>query len=133
MPQFSGHYRQRGSCFGALAAGIRRVALPLAKKFIWPAAKQIGRELSVQGALESVEVATKRKCAKQALKSTVAKTARIRIDGSLHLRIRRGRQAIIRRRQHLGKPRTYKKRSTKKKSFLENRSQEGVDWIFSLE
>ena len=38
MPHFSGHYRQRGSGFGALAAGIGRVALPLAKKFIWPAA-----------------------------------------------------------------------------------------------
>ena len=32
MPHFYGHYRQRGSGFGALAAGIGRVALPLAKK-----------------------------------------------------------------------------------------------------
>ena len=30
MPHFAGHYRQRGSGFGALAAGIGRVALPLA-------------------------------------------------------------------------------------------------------
>ena len=30
MPHFSGHYRQRGSGFGALAAGIGRVALLLA-------------------------------------------------------------------------------------------------------
>ena len=73
MPHFSGHYRQRGSGFGALAAGFGRVALPLARKFIWPAAKRIGRELLVQGAPELVEVATKRKSAKQALKSTVAK------------------------------------------------------------
>ena len=29
LPHFSGHYRQRGSGFGALAAGIGRVALPL--------------------------------------------------------------------------------------------------------
>ena len=36
MPHFSGHYRQIGSRFGALATGIGRVALPLARKFIWP-------------------------------------------------------------------------------------------------
>ena len=40
MPHFSGHYRQRGSGFGALAAGIGRVALPLARRVIWPAAKK---------------------------------------------------------------------------------------------
>ena len=114
MPHFSGHYRQRGSGFGALAAGIGRVALPLARRIIWPAAKRIGRELLVQGAPELVEVATKRKSAKQALKSTVAKTARKQIGGSLHSRITRGRQAIRRRRQHFAKPRQYKKRSTKK-------------------
>ena len=131
MPHFSGHYRQRGSGFGALAAGIGRVALPLARRIIWPAAKRIGRELLVQGAPELVEVATKRKSAKQALKSTVAKTARKHIGGSLHSRITRGRQVIKRRRQHFAKPRTYKKRFTKK-SFLENHSQEEVDWIFSL-
>ena len=34
MPHFSGHYRQRGSGFRALAAGIGRVALPLARKFL---------------------------------------------------------------------------------------------------
>ena len=48
MPHFSGPYRQRGSGFGALAMGIGRVALPLARKFIVPAAKRIGKELLVQ-------------------------------------------------------------------------------------
>ena len=61
IPHFFGPYRQRGSGFGALAAGIARVILPLARKIIWPAAKRIGRELLVQGAPELVEVATKRK------------------------------------------------------------------------
>ena len=55
MPYFSGHYRQRGSGFGALAASIGRVALPLARKIIWPAAKRNGRELLVQVAPELVE------------------------------------------------------------------------------
>ena len=113
MPFFSGHYRQRGSGLGALAAGIGRVALPLARRIIWPAAKRIGRELLVQGAPELVEVATKRKSAKQALKSTVAKTAGKQFGGSLHSCITRGRQVIKRRRQY-AKPQTYKKRSTKK-------------------
>ena len=58
MPHFSGHYRQRGSGFGALAAGIGRFALPLARKFILPAAKKIGRELLVQGAPELIDVVT---------------------------------------------------------------------------
>ena len=32
-PYFAGHYRQRGSGFGALAAGIGRAAIPIAKIF----------------------------------------------------------------------------------------------------
>ena len=55
-PYFSGHYRQRGSGFGALAAGIRRAALSIARKFLWPVAKKIGRELIVQTAPELVDV-----------------------------------------------------------------------------
>ena len=90
IPDFSGHYRQRGSGFGALAAGIGRVALPLARRFIWPAAKRIGRELLVQGAPEIAEFATKKKTAKQALKSTVAKTVKKQLGGSLHI----GRRVI---------------------------------------
>ena len=85
IPHFSGHYRQRGSGFGALAAGIGRVALPLARRFFWPAAKRIDRELLVQGAPEIAEFATKKKTAKQALKSTVAKTVKKQLGGSLHI------------------------------------------------
>ena len=76
MPYFSGHYRQRGSGFGALAAGIGRVALPLARKIIWPAAKRIGRELISQGAPELGDLVTKKQSAKQALRNTVRKTAK---------------------------------------------------------
>ena len=72
MPHFSGHYRQRRSGFGALAAGIGRVALPLSRRIIWPAAKRIRGELLVQGPPEIAEFATK-KTAKQALKIEVAK------------------------------------------------------------
>ena len=114
MPHFSGHYRQRGSGFGALAAGIGRVALPLARKFLWPAAKKIGRDLLVQGAPELVEVATKRKSAKQALKSTVAKTARKQIGGSLQSRIASGRKIIRRKRRQYTRPNQKQKIPTRR-------------------
>ena len=84
-PYFSGHYRQRGSGFGALAAGIGRAALPIARKFLWPVVKKIGRELIVQAAPELVEVVTK-KSPKQALKSTVQKTVRKQVGGSKRIR-----------------------------------------------
>ena len=63
----------------------------------------------MQGAPELVEAAIKQKSAKQALKSTVAKTARKQIGGFLQSRTTRGWQAIRRRRQHFAKPRPYKK------------------------
>ena len=70
-PHFSGHYRQRGSDFGALAASIVRAALPIARKFLWPVAKNIGRDIIVQATHKLVEVVTKKKSTKQAIKSTV--------------------------------------------------------------
>ena len=71
MPHFSGHYRERGSGFGALAMVIGRVALPLARKFMVPAAKRIGKELLVQAAPELIDVATRKKTSRQDLKNTV--------------------------------------------------------------
>ena len=74
LPHFSGPYRQRGSGFDALALGMGRVALPLTRKFVIPAAKKIRKELLLQAAPELIKVATKRKSPKQALKSAVRKT-----------------------------------------------------------
>ena len=74
MPHFSAYYRQRGSGFGALAFGIGRVALPLAWRFIVPAAKRKEKELLVQAAPESIDIATKKKTPKQALKNAVKST-----------------------------------------------------------
>ena len=76
----------------------------IARQLIWTAAKTIGRELVVQGAPELIEFATKKKSAKQALKSTVAKTVGKQIGGA----IQRGRKAIYRRRS---KKKAYKKQS----------------------
>ena len=81
LPHFSGHYRQRGSGFGALAAGIGRVAIPFARRFILPAAKKVGRELFMSAAPEQIDVAMKKKSPKQALKNTVSKTARKQLGG----------------------------------------------------
>ena len=57
-PYVSRHYRQRGSGFGDLEAGFGRAALPIARKFLWPVARKIGRELIVQAAPELVDVVT---------------------------------------------------------------------------
>ena len=64
-PYFSGHYRQRSSGFGAIATGIGRAALPIARNFPWPIAKKIGRELIVQAAPELVKRVPKKKSPKQ--------------------------------------------------------------------
>ena len=68
LPHFSGHYRQRGSGFGALAAGIGRVALPLARRFILPTAKRIGKELLKESVPEILDVVGSKKSPKQAFK-----------------------------------------------------------------
>lgn len=81
MPRFSGHYRQRGSGFGALAKGIGRVALPIAKKVLWPLAKRIGREFITQGTPELFEIAARTKTVKQGLKSAVKNTAKKQLGG----------------------------------------------------
>ncbi len=52
IPHFSGPIKQSGSGFGALVAGIGRVALPIIRKFILPTAKRVGREFLIQSALK---------------------------------------------------------------------------------
>ena len=88
-PYFSGHYRQQGIGFGALAAGIGRAQLPIARKFLWPVAKKIGRELIVQAAPDLVEVVTKKKSPKQGKKSIVQNTVRKQMVGSKTERMRK--------------------------------------------
>ena len=53
LPHLSGHYRQRGS-------GIGCAALPLARKFVLPAAKLIGKELLLQSVPELMDVIGKK-------------------------------------------------------------------------
>ena len=85
MPYFSGHYRQRGSGFGALAGGIGRIALPLARKYIIPAAKPVGKELQLQSVPELMNVVSK-KIAKASAEKHDIKYSQKANRGSLALR-----------------------------------------------
>ena len=66
-----------------------RTALPIARKFYWPVIKKIGREFIVQAAPGLVEVVTKKRSPKQAIKFTVQKTARKQVGGSESGRMRK--------------------------------------------
>ena len=100
LPHFSGHYRQRDSGFGTLAAGIGRVAIPFARQVILPAAKKLGRELLMSAAPELIDVAMKKKSPKQAMKNTVTKTARKQLGGGR--RRRKTPMNGLRRRRSVG-------------------------------
>ena len=101
LPYFSGHYRQRGSGFGALASGIGRIALPIARKIILPAAKRVGKELLLQSVPELMEVVSKKNSPKQALINTISNTVKKQTGGSLALRMRK-RQMNRRRSKRSG-------------------------------
>ena len=96
LPHFSGYSRQRGSGFGSLAAGVGRVAIPFAKKFLLPAVQSIGKELITQSIPELLDVATKKKSPKKAIKSAVRKTIKKQFGGS---RPRRKPKRTIRRKK----------------------------------
>ena len=81
LPHFTGYSRQRGSGIGSLAAGVGRVALPFAKKFLLPAVQSIGQELLANAIPEFVQVAKKKKSPKQAAKSAIKKTIKMQIGG----------------------------------------------------
>ena len=82
LPHFSGYYRKRGSGFGALATGIRRLALPLARRFILPTAKRIGKELLKQSVPVIVDVVGNRKSPRQAIKNKISETVKKHTGGS---------------------------------------------------
>lgn len=111
LPHFSGNYRQRGSGFGALAAGIGRFAIPLVRKVLFPAAKRIGKELLVQGAPEVVEVITKRKSPRKAVQATVRKTVKKQLGAGRPTVARRRRRRTSKRKISTSRKRTQRSRS----------------------
>ena len=89
LPHFSGHYRQRGSGFSALAAGIGCVALHLARRFILPTAKHTGKELLKQSVPEILDIVGNKNSPKQAIKNTISKTVKKQTGGSRRITSRR--------------------------------------------
>jgi len=86
---FSGPLRQHGAGFGALAAGIGRVAIPLitryvipaAKRYAIPAVKKVGRDFIRAALPELSAVLQGKKRGRTALKSVLKTTARKQLGG----------------------------------------------------
>ena len=120
LPHFSGYYRQRGSGFGALAAGIGRVALPLARRFILPTAKRIRKELLRQSVPELLDVVISKKSPKQALKNTISNTVKKQTGGS---RLRPQRKTIRSRSRKSPRKRLTKQKLVISKQRVPKRSR----------
>ena len=74
---FSGPGRQLGSgALGAIALRMGRVTLPLLKKYVFPVAKSIGKELSMQTIPELANIITKKKSVKRAIKDVGVRTVK---------------------------------------------------------
>ena len=56
LPYYKGIGRQRGRDSGALAQVIGRSAIPILRKFIFPAAKRVGADLLVFAVSEAADV-----------------------------------------------------------------------------
>jgi hypothetical protein len=114
---FSGPLRQRGAGFGALAAGIGRVALPLLRRYVAPVAKSVGRNLLQAAVPELASVIRGMKRGRAAIKSVLESTALKQLGGAK--RRRKGRQAPQRRR----KPTVRKKKTSRIKPVKKRRTK----------
>ena len=81
MPYYHGYARQRGHGIGSVALTMGRVALPLLKNYVLPAAKRIGRDLIEAAIPEVIDVIAGKTTAKSALKRTARKTATKQLGG----------------------------------------------------
>ena len=75
-PHFSSYSRQKGSGIGTLVAGIGRVAVPFARRVLWPTAKRIGTDFLMEAIPELASVASKKSTAKQSLKRAAKRTVK---------------------------------------------------------
>ena len=76
IPYYRGVGRQRGRGFGALAQVIGRTAIPFLRKYIVPAAKRMGVELSEFAVPETADSVIGRRKFKAAAKSMGSQTLR---------------------------------------------------------
>ena len=88
---------------------------------MWPVAKKIGRELFVQAAPEIVDVVTKKKSPKEALKSSVQKTVKKQVGGS-RARIGGFRGGNVYKKQKQSGPVKSRKIIQRKQPLLRSRS-----------
>ena len=123
LPHFSGHYRQRGSGIGSLAAGIGRAALPLAGRFLLPTAKRIGKELLKQSVPETLDVVGNKKSPRQAIKNTISKTVKKQTGGSRRITSCR-RKSIRAKPMNVGEKR--------RKTLSTHRAPKRCRWDFFL-
>ena len=81
LPYYRGIGRQRGRGFGALAQVIGRTAIPFLRKYIVPAAKRVGADLSEFAVPEVADVVSGKKNFKTAAKNVGRQTLRKQLGG----------------------------------------------------
>jgi hypothetical protein len=126
---FSGPLRQRGAGFGALAAGIGRVAIPLLRRYAVPVVKRVGRELIHAALPELSDVIRGKKRGRAAVKNVLKKTALKQLGGKKR---RAPRKAPSRRKTTGRKKKTAckkpaKKKRTKKQKLSRNNFFSAID------
>ena len=95
LPYFKGVPLQRGRGFGALAKTVARTTLPILKKYVLPAAKNIGRDVIESAIPEIGGVLSGQTSIKRAVKKTAKSTIRKQVGGGMKKR-KNTRQSIVR-------------------------------------
>ena len=75
VPYYAGAARQRGSGLGSLVTSVGRMAIPLFKNIVFPAAKQFVADVAAESAPELIEVVQGRSTVKRAAKRSLSKAA----------------------------------------------------------
>jgi hypothetical protein len=129
---FSGPLRQRGAGFGALAAGIGRVAIPLLRRYVAPVAKSVGRNLLQAAVPELASVIRGKKRGRAAIKSVLKSTALKQLGGAKRRRKarrppkRRRRKTTVRKKK-TSRRKPVKKSRTKKKKLSRHNFFSAID------
>lgn len=115
---FAGPGRQRGSGLGALALKAAGTAFPILQKYLWPAAKRVGKNFLSELGPEVVGVVQGKTKVKKAVKRAARKTVKRQLGGGRRKRryTRKTSNSVARR----GKKR---QSSTKRKSSARSRSR----------
>ena len=92
---FKGVPRQRGRGFGALARTVARTTLPILKKYVFSAAKKIGRDVIESAIPEIGVVISGQTSIKKEIKKYAKSTIRKQVGGGIKKR-KNTRQSITR-------------------------------------